>query len=152
MIKPVFRFCRTHVLNTAVVGTSRDFSLHVATGSIRPCYAVHPDDSACPLFWVHSLYIANCCDTSTHLHVRVTSVVQCCLAALSGDSVCPRIFLTHGFHLAACMGRHVGQWTVQCAPRESLVHGLDTLPVDSKLEFHSQCAAVLSQAQGPWSW
>ena len=111
-----FRFCRTHVLSTAVVGTSRDFSLHVATGSNRPCYAVHPDDSACPLFWVHSLCIANFCDTSTHLHVRVTSMVPCCLEAPSGDSVCPRIFLTHGYHLAACMVRHVGQWTVQCAP------------------------------------
>ena len=145
-----FRFCWTHVLNTAVVGTSRDFSLHVATGSNRPCYAVHPDDSACPLmFWVHSLYIANCCDTSTHLHVRVTSVVRCCLAAPSGNSVCPRIVLTHGFHLAACVGRHVGRWTVQCAPREPFVHGLDTSPVDSKLEFHSQCAAGLRQAQGP---
>ena len=96
-----FRFCRTHVLNTAVVGSSRDFSLHVATGSNRPCCTVPPDDSARLLmFWVHSLYIANCCDTSTHLHVRVTSVVRCCLAAPSGDRVCPRIFLTRGFHLA----------------------------------------------------
>ena len=95
-----FRFCRTHVLNTAVVGSSRDFSLHVATESNRPCCTVHPDDSACPLFWVHSLYIANFCDTSTHLHVRVTSMVWCCLAAPSRDRVCPRIFLTHGFHLA----------------------------------------------------
>ena len=156
-----FRFCRTHVLSTAVVGTSRDFSLHVATGSNRPCCAVHPDDSACPLiFWVHRLRIANFCDTSTHLHVRVTSLVRCCLAAPSGDSVCPRIFLTlvwqaslmtksRSFHLAACVGRHVGRWTVLCAPREPFVHGPDTLPRDSKLEFHSQCAAELRQAQGP---
>ena len=45
------------------------------------------------------------------------------------------------------MRRHVGQWTVQCAPREHLVHGLDTLPGDSKLEFHSQCASGLRRAQ-----
>ena len=47
------------------------------------------------------------------------------------------------------MGSHVGLWTVQCAPREHLVHGLDwTLHWrDSKLKFHSQCAAGLRQAQ-----
>ena len=30
-----------------VGSTSRDFSRHAATGSKRPCYAVHPDDSVC---------------------------------------------------------------------------------------------------------
>ena len=54
-----------------------------------------------------------------------------------------------GFHLAACVGRHVWRWTVRCAPCERLVHGLDTLPGDSKLKFHSQCPARLPQAQGP---
>ena len=122
---------RTYELDAANVGSSsRDFSLHFATGSNRPCCAVHPDDSACPLmFSVHSLYIAKFCDTSTRLHVRVTSMDQCCL----------------GLHLAAVVGRHVRQWTVQCA--ESLVHGLDTLLGESNVEFHSRCVAGLRQAR-----
>ena len=140
-----FRNFRTYDLNTANVGSSRDFSHHVARGSNRPCYAVHPDDSACPfMFWVHSSYIAKVCDTLSHLHVRVTSMVRCCLVAHSGDNVCLRIFLTRGLHLAAGMGRHVGQWTVQCDPRESLV---DTSLGDSNVDFHSQCAAGLRQAR-----
>ena len=83
----------THHLNTANVGsTSPDFSRHVATGSNRPCWAVHPDDSACPLtFRVHSLHIAKVRDTSTHLHVRVTSLDRCCHVAHSGNNVCLRI-------------------------------------------------------------
>ena len=136
----------THHLNTANVGsTSRDFSRHVATGSNRPCCAVHPDDSACPpMFWVHSVHISKVRDTSTHLHLRVMSLDRCCLVwkqSLSQD------FLTHGLCLAAVMGRHVGQWTVQCAFRESLVHGLDTLLEISNVEFHGQCAARLRQAR-----
>ena len=94
------------------------------------------------MFWVHSLYIAK---ISTHQR----QMVRCCLMAPSGDNVCPRIFLPHGFHLAACVGRHAGQWTIQWAPREFLVHGLHTLPGDSRVEFQSQCAARVRQARGP---
>ena len=98
------------------------------------------------MFWVHSLYIAKVCDTSSHLHVRVTSMVRSCLVGHSGDNVGLRIFLTHGLHFAADMGRYVGQSTVKCALRESFVHGLHTLG-DSNVEFRSQCAAGLRQAR-----
>ena len=93
------------------------------------------------LFCVHSLYIEKVCDTSSRMHVRVTSMDRWCLVAHSGDNACLRIFLTRLLHLAAGMGRHVGQWTVQRAPGESLVHGLDTLLGDSHAELRSQCAA-----------
>ena len=74
--------------------------------------AVHPGDSACLLmFWVHRWHTAKVRGTSTRSHERVTSVVQ----------------LTHGLHLAAGMGRRVGQWTVLFALRESLGRGFDPL-------------------------
>ena len=43
---------------------------------------MHPGDGACPLMSpVHSLGIANVCDTASHMHVRVMSMIWCCLAA-----------------------------------------------------------------------
>ena len=135
---------RTHGLNTAKVGSLRAFCLHVATRSNRHCGAVYSGDSTCPLVsWVRGLYIAKVRVTLSHMHVRVTSTFRCCLAAHSRDNDCLWIFLTHGCHFAAGLGRHVRQWTAQCAPRESLVNGLDAL------SGGSQCVAGLHQARGP---
>ena len=78
--------------------------------------------------------------TSTRLHALATSMDRCCLVAHSGDNVCLRIFLTHGLHFSAGTARHVGQWTVQCALRESLVHGLDAVLGNSNVEFQGQGA------------
>ena len=144
-----FRNFRTYDLNTANAGSFRVISLHVATGPNCPLCAVHPEDSACPLmFWVYSLYIAKVCDTSSHLHVRETSMVRCCLVAHSGDNGCLRIFLKRGRHCAADMGRRGGQWTVQCAARESLVTGLDTSLGDSS----NFTASALPAVSGSRAW
>ena len=63
--------------NTANVDSLRDISVHVATKSPRRCCAGHFGDSACPLmFQVHSLNIAKVCDTLSHVHLRVTSMIQ----------------------------------------------------------------------------
>ena len=124
---PGLRYFRTHGMNTANVVSFRDFCPYVATGSNRPCYVVHPDDNAFPLMlWVHGLY-AKVCGSSTRLHVCATSWVRCCLVAHSGDNVCLRTLLTHGFHLAAGMG---------------------VLLVNPSL-MDSQCAAGSHQAREP---
>ena len=75
-------------------------SLQVVTGPNCLCCALHPEDSASPvMLWVHSLYIAKVCETSSHLHVRETLMVRCCLVAHFGDDECLKIFLTRGLHL-----------------------------------------------------
>ena len=64
----------------------------------RRCCIGHLGDSACPfMFQVHSLNIAKVCHTVSHMHVSVTSMIRCRLAAHLGDNICRRIFQTNGF-------------------------------------------------------
>ena len=103
----------------------------------RRCFENEPS-AACAARLDDDAGFRNCgtYDLST---AKVSSMVRWCLVAHSGDNVCLRIFLTHGLHLAAGMGRHVGQWAVQCAPRESLVHGLISGRLERRISQSVHC-------------
>ena len=60
-----------HELNTVKMYSQHDFSPPVVTESHRACYAIHLDDSVCPLIF----HIAEVSRAPSHIHVRVTLVI-----------------------------------------------------------------------------
>ena len=99
-------------------------------------------------FFPGSLNIARVGDTLSHMHVRVTSMIQCCLVAHFGYNVC---LVMRGSHFATSVSVLLVSlssmdWTLSSAPQyEFMLRSSRHTRVEGRFEVVTQYILVVTR-------